>query len=156
PVRARARVRAAGAPPRGVRNLGDDPGGEAMSGMSWRFRFGDVIRLVVVWVLCALTLELTALVLPDLSAPTVWSWFAATAIAPVAGLLIRPGLVAVSARIGWIAVVLAGLFGQALILYVSLRLVPGIDETFWSAFIAAWVISLVSLVLSFVLTAGND
>jgi uncharacterized membrane protein YvlD (DUF360 family) len=125
-----------------------------MSTMS--FRSGDLVRLVVVWVISALTLEVTALVLPDLSAPSTWSWFAATAIAAVAGLLIRPALVAVSARIGWIAVVLAGLLGQALILYISLRLVPGIDETFWSAFIAAWVIALVSLVLSFVLTAGND
>jgi len=124
--------------------------------MSWKFRPGDVVRLVAVWVICAVTLELTALVLPDLSAPSVWSWFVATAVAAVAGLLIRPALVAVSARIGWIAVVLAGFFGQALILYLSLRLVPGIDETFWSAFIAAWVIALVSLVLSFVLTAGND
>jgi uncharacterized membrane protein YvlD (DUF360 family) len=127
-----------------------------MSATSWKLRPGDVIRLVVVWVIAALTLELTALVLPDLSAPSIWSWFVATAIAAVAGLLIRPALVAVSARIGWIAVVLAGLFGQALILYVSLRLVPDIDETFWSAFIAAWVIALVSLVLSFVLTAGDD
>ena len=30
-----------------------------------RFRIGDVVRLVVVWVVCALALELTALVLPE-------------------------------------------------------------------------------------------
>jgi uncharacterized membrane protein YvlD (DUF360 family) len=121
-----------------------------------RFRTGDFIRLVVVWVACALTLELTALVLSDLSAPSVWSWFAATAVAAVAGLFIRPVLVAVSARIGWVVVVLVGLLGQALIFYISFRVVPGIDETFLSAFIAAWVVALVSLVMSFILTAGND
>jgi len=120
------------------------------------FRTGDLVRLVVVWVGSALTLEVTALVLPDLSAPSVWAWFAATAIAAVAGLFVRPVLVAVSARIGWVMVVLAGLLGQALVLYISFRLVPGIDETFLSAFIAAWVVSLVSLLLSFLLTAGND
>jgi uncharacterized membrane protein YvlD (DUF360 family) len=125
-----------------------------MSTMS--FRIGDLVRLVVVWVVSALTLEVTALVLPDLSAPSVWAWFAATAIAAVAGLFVRPVLVAVSARIGWVMVVLAGLLGQALILYLSFRLVPTIEETFLSAFIAAWVVALVSLVLSFVLTAGND
>src|ERR1700750_1416659 len=97
-----------------------------MSTMS--FRIGDLVRLVVVWVVSALTLELTALVLPDLSAPSVWAWFVATAIAAVAGMLIRPVLVAVSARIGWIVVVLAGLLGQALIFYISFRLVPGLDQ----------------------------
>ena len=127
-----------------------------MSMTSLRFRIGDVVRLVVVWVVCAFALEITALVLPNLSAPSFWSWFAATAVAAVAGLLIRPVLVAVSARIGWIVVMLAGFLGQALILYFSFRLVPGIDETFLSAFIAAWVVALVSLVLSFLLTAGND
>jgi len=127
-----------------------------MSLATMRFRIGDVVRLVVVWVVCAFALQVTSWVLPHLSAPTFWDWLAATAIAAIAGLFVRPVLVAVSARIGWLVVILTGLLGQALVVYLSFQLVSGITSTFWSAFIAAWVVALVSLALSFVLTAGND
>jgi uncharacterized membrane protein YvlD (DUF360 family) len=121
-----------------------------------RFRNGDLVRLVVVWVVSAFALQITDWLLPDLSAPSFWAWLAATAIAAVVGLFVRPVLVAVSARIGWVMVVLTGLLGQALIIYVSFQLVPGISSTFLSAFVAAWVVALVSLAMSYLLTAGND
>ena len=127
-----------------------------MSTTSMRFRVGDLVRLVVVWVICAFALEVTSWVLPNLSAPTFWAWLAATAIAAVAGLFLRPVLVAVSARIGWVMVILTGLLGQALVVYLSFQLVSSIQSNFASAFISAWVVALVSLVLSFILTAGND
>jgi uncharacterized membrane protein YvlD (DUF360 family) len=127
-----------------------------MSTTSMRFRIGDLVRLVVVWVVCAFALEVTSWVLPNLSAPTFWAWFAATAVAAVAGLVVRPVLVAVSARIGWVMVILTGLLGQAIVVYLSFQIVDTIKTTFLSAFIAAWVVALVSLVLSFILTAGND
>ena len=80
-----------------------------------RFRIGfdDVVRLVVVWCACVLVLILADLVLPGLSTDTQWAWFATTAIAALAGLLVRPALVVISARLGWLVVVLVGLFGQA-------------------------------------------
>ncbi|MFZ2015503.1 MAG: phage holin family protein [Nocardioides sp.] len=127
-----------------------------MSLTTMRFRVGDLVRLVVVWVICAFALQVTAWVLPNLSAPTFGAWLAATAIAAVAGLFVRPVLVAVSARIGWVMVILTGLLGQALVVYLSFQLVSGIQSTFTSAFISAWVVALVSLLLSFLLTAGND
>jgi uncharacterized membrane protein YvlD (DUF360 family) len=122
----------------------------------WSFRIGDLVRLVVVWVLTALVLDLTAKILPDLSAPSIWPWFAASAVAAIVGLFVRPVLVAVSARVGWVMVVLAGLLGQALIVYVSFLVVPTIQSTLLSAFIASWIVAFVSLVLSWLLTAGND
>ena len=127
-----------------------------MSTTSMRFRVGDLVRLVAVWVICAFALEVTSWVLPDLSAPTFWAWLAATAIAAVAGLFVRPVLVAVSARIGWLMVILTGLLGQALVVYLSFQLVSSIQSNFSSAFISAWVVALVSLVLSFIFTAGDD
>ena len=127
-----------------------------MSLTTMRFRIGDLVRLVVVWVICAFALQVTAWVLPNLSAPTFWAWLAATAIAAVAGLFVRPVLVAVSARIGWVMVILTGLLGQALVVYLSFQLVSSIQSNFTSAFISAWVVALVSLLLSFLLTAGND
>ncbi len=127
-----------------------------MSLTTMRFRVGDLVRLVVVWVICAFALQVTAWVLPNLSAPTFWAWLAATAVAAVAGLFVRPVLVAVSARIGWVMVILTGLLGQALVVYLSFQLVSSIQSNFTSAFISAWVVALVSLLLSFLLTAGND
>jgi uncharacterized membrane protein YvlD (DUF360 family) len=123
---------------------------------SGRFRIGDVVRLLVVWCLSALVLAFTAWLLPDLSASSIWQWFAATAVAAIVGFFVRPVLVAVSGRVGWVMVAVAGLLGQALILYLSFLAVPGIDSTFWAAFIASWVVALAALVLSWLLTAGND
>lgn len=121
-----------------------------------RFRIGDVFRLLVVWCVSALVLAFTAWLLPDLSAPTIWPWFAATAVAAVVGFFVRPVLVAVSGRLGWVMVALAGLLGQALILEIAFIAVPTIQSTFLAAFIASWIVALVSLVLSWLLTAGND
>ena len=121
-----------------------------------RIRFGDVVRLVVVWCACVLVLILADLVLPGLSTDTQWAWFATTAIAAVAGLLVRPALVVISARLGWLVVVLVGLFGQAGIVYLSFVLVPAVHATFWAAFIAAWLVALASLLVTWVATTGSN
>jgi uncharacterized membrane protein YvlD (DUF360 family) len=122
----------------------------------WSFSVGDLVRLAVVWILCALLLDLLSHLLPNLRSDSLGDWFAVTAVAAVAGFFVRPVLVAVSARLGLVAVVLAGLLGQAAIVYLSFRIVPGVEGSFASAFVASWVVALVALVASWVLTAGND
>ena len=62
------------------------------------------------------------------------AYFVATAVAGVLGLLFRPAVALVATRLGWLAVVLAGLVGQAILVYVAILVVPGITASFWSAF----------------------
>jgi uncharacterized membrane protein YvlD (DUF360 family) len=80
-----------------------------------RLRIGDVVRLLVAWLVSTLALGLADLILDGLTARSFWDLLWASAITAVVGLLIRPAIVLVSAYVGWIAVVLAGLLGQALV-----------------------------------------
>ena len=99
-----------------------------------RLRLGDIARLVAVWLVSSAALALAGALLPDLTAEAWWAYFAATAVAGLLGLVFRPVLVLVASRIGWLAVVLAGLVGQALLVYAAIWIVPAISATFWSAF----------------------
>ena len=49
-----------------------------------------------------------------------WSYAAVAAVAGVVGLVLRPVLVELSARFGWLAVLLVALGGQALVMYVAI------------------------------------
>jgi hypothetical protein len=80
-----------------------------------RLRLGDIGRLVAVWLVASAALALAAALLPNLTAEAPWAYFGATAVAGLLGLVFRPVLVLLAARIGWLAVVLAGLAGQALL-----------------------------------------
>ena len=121
-----------------------------------RIRTGDVVRLVFVWCACAAVLALADLLLPGLSTDSWWALFATTAVAALAGLLVRPALVVISARLGWVVVVLVGLFGQAAVIYVSFLLVPDVHATFGAAFIASWMVALASLLVTWVATTGSN
>jgi hypothetical protein len=101
-------------------------------------------------------LALAGAVLPNLSAEAWWAYLAATAVAGLLGLVFRPVLVLVAARIGWLAVVLAGLVGQALLAYAAIWIVPDISATFWSAFVASWIVALVATAAAWLGSAGTD
>ena len=60
------------------------------------------------------------------------------------------------ARIGWLAVILAGLVGQAVLVYVAIWLVPGITASFWSAFWASWIVAGVGTATAWLASAGTD
>jgi hypothetical protein len=80
----------------------------------------------------------------------------ATAVAGLLGLAFRPVLVRVVARIGWLAVVLAGLVGQALLVYAAIWIAPGITATFWSAFWASWIVAVIGTAAAWLGSAGTD
>jgi uncharacterized membrane protein YvlD (DUF360 family) len=96
----------------------------------FRLRLADVVRLVAVWLVSSAALALADALLPNLKAKAPWTYFAATAVAGLLGLVFRPALVLVAARIGWLAVILAGLAGQALLVYAAIWIAPGISATF--------------------------
>ena len=119
-------------------------------------RLGDIARLVVTWLVSSTALAVAAALLPNLAAQAWWLYFAAAAVAGLLGLVFRPALVLVAARIGWLAVVLAGLVGQALLVYDAIWIVPGISATFWSAFWASWIVAVVASAAAWLGTAGTD
>ena len=117
----------------------------------------DLLRLAVSWVLAFLALLLTAVLLPGF---TYTSWaplLVAAAVTGVVGMVVRPVLVELAASIGWFAVALATLFGQALVMQLALMLVPGVQfASFWTAVAAAWIAAAFGTLLTWLLSAGTD
>jgi uncharacterized membrane protein YvlD (DUF360 family) len=121
-----------------------------------RLRLGDIARLVAVWLVSSAALALADALLPNLRSESVWAYFAVTAVAGLLGLVFRPLLARLAARIGWLAVVLAGLVGQALLVYAAIWIVPDINATFWSAFWASWIVAVIATAAAWLGTAGTD
>jgi uncharacterized membrane protein YvlD (DUF360 family) len=121
-----------------------------------RLHLADVVRLLVVWLVSSAALALADALLPNLRSQTPWAYFATTAVAALLGLVFRPALVLVAARIGWLAVILAGLVGQALLVYAAIWIAPGISATFWSAFWASWIVACLGTAAAWLGTAGTD
>lgn len=119
-------------------------------------RITDLARLAAAWAASTVALIVTGALVPGFSATSWWDYAAVAAAAGIVGLVFRPLLVEISARVGWLAVLLAALLGQALIMYAAIRLVPGIESTPWTAFVATWVSAAVGTLLSWTTTAGTD
>ena len=121
-----------------------------------RLRLGDIARLVAVWLVSSAALALADALLPNLRSEAVWAYFAATAVAGLLGLVFRPLLARLAARIGWLAVVLVGLVGQALLVYAAIWIVPDINATFWSAFWASWIVAVIATAAAWLGSVGTD
>jgi uncharacterized membrane protein YvlD (DUF360 family) len=136
---------------------GLDQGGAVSSSGGRSLRFADGIRLLASWLLTFLALLLTAVLLPGFTYTSLWPLVAAAAVTGVVGAIVRPVLVHISALIGWIAVGLATIFGQAVVMQLALNVVPGASfESFWTAVAAAWVAAAFGTLLVWILSAGTD
>ncbi|WP_432479941.1 alkaline phosphatase family protein [Nocardioides sp. GXQ0305] len=129
---------------------------EPTSGRSRRVTLADLGRLLSGWLVTSLTLVLADAVQPELTASSFWSLVAVAAVSGVVGLVVRPLLIAVSARLGWIAVLPLALVGQAVVMYVAMQIVPGITATFLAAFVTSWICAAVGTLVAYVTTAGTD
>lgn len=123
---------------------------------SFRLRASDVVRLLVSWVISALALWMAAVILPGLTVTEPWGYLAVAAVSGVIGLVIRPVLVEVSARIGWLAVVLVAVAGQAVVIYVAILVVPTVSADFWNALLAAWIAAALATLFAWLTSAGTD
>ncbi|TIC88848.1 phosphodiesterase [Nocardioides sp. GY 10113] len=122
----------------------------------WRWRLGDLGRLIVTWATSAVALAVAGTLLPGLHADSPWDWAWAAAAAGAVGALLRPALVYFAALIGWIGVLLVALVGQGVVIQISLWLVPGIGgASFWTSLAAAWMSALVGTFLGWLVTAGT-
>src|ERR671913_21074 len=119
-------------------------------------RLGDVARLLLVWMVSSGALAIADVLFEEMIAEAWWAYLAATAVAGVLGLVVRPALAVMATRIGWLAVLLAGLVGQAVLVYVAIWLAPGITASFWSAFWASWIVAGVGTATAWLTIAGTD
>jgi uncharacterized membrane protein YvlD (DUF360 family) len=127
------------------------------SGLSGKgLHLGDVVRLLMVWIMSSAALAIADVLLDGMVSKTAWAYLAATAVGGVLGLVFRPALALVARGLGWLAVVLAGLVGQAGLVYLAIWLVPGITASFWSAFWASWIVAGVSTATAWLASAGTD
>ncbi|TWD80071.1 uncharacterized membrane protein YvlD (DUF360 family) [Kribbella amoyensis] len=120
------------------------------------FRLGDLGRVLVTWIGAALALGFADAVLSGLRFSSIGQILLASAATLVVGAVVRPLLVVASAAIGWLAVLLLAIFGQALILAAALWVIPGIEaSSFGVVLAAAWIASIVCTVLAWLLTSGT-
>jgi uncharacterized membrane protein YvlD (DUF360 family) len=119
-------------------------------------RGGDLVRLLVTWALSSLALMIAAWLQPNLSATSPWAYVGVAAVSGIVGFVVRPVLVEVSARIGWVAVLPLAVVGQAVVMYLAMLTVPGITTTFWAAVVTSWICAALGTLVAYVMTAGTD
>ncbi|MBC2934357.1 alkaline phosphatase family protein [Nocardioides sp. zg-1228] len=121
-----------------------------------RFVLADLARLLATWLVSTLLLWLADALLPDLEASSLGSLAAVAAVSGVVGSLVRPLLVEVGVRLGWLTVLPLAFCAQGVVLHVAILLVPGITATWPAAFWASWVSAAGATIAAYVLTAGTD
>ena len=97
-------------------------------GRGW-FVLADLARLLATWLVSTLLLLLADALLPDLEASSLGSIAAVAAVSGLVGSLVRPLLVEVSVRLGWLTVLPLAFCAQAVVLHIAILLVPGITAT---------------------------
>ena len=121
------------------------------------FERSDVVRAVLALLASSIGFALAGWILPGLDFDG-WEPVVLTALVmAVAGLVIRPVLVAIATPLGWAGALVLALLGQALLAYVALSVVPGVEfDTFLSAFAATWIVAAVATLASWLMTAGTN
>ncbi|GIM95939.1 phage holin family protein [Paractinoplanes toevensis] len=104
------------------------------------------------WVAFALTVAL----LPGLSADDGWAVLAAALLLGLLGMVLRPAIAGLMARIGWAGVLAGWLLAQAALVYAALAITPGMHvDGFWTAFWASWIYSGLMSAALWLITAGR-
>ncbi|MGN6634555.1 MAG: phage holin family protein [Oryzihumus sp.] len=117
----------------------------------------EVRRMLVGLVLAWVVLSLTIWVVPGLSASTGVDVLVAAALLGVLTALLRPLVTSFALLLGWVGVLLAGVFAEAALFALALVLSPGITVSgFWPAFWGSWLFALLTSIVSWVGSAGDD
>jgi uncharacterized membrane protein YvlD (DUF360 family) len=125
--------------------------------MLTRLRVSDLARMALAWAISSLALMAADALLPGLKAESAWWLVAAAAVTGVFGILVRPVLVRVATAIGWLAVAVVAIAGQAVAMHLALRVVPGVEaSSFWTLVAATWIAASVGTLLTWMFTAGTD
>ncbi|WP_185746072.1 phage holin family protein [Oryzihumus leptocrescens] len=145
-------------------NQASTGGASSRARVGWRLLRGrrltswtEVRRMLVGLVLAWVVLSLTIWVVPGLNASTRWDVLVAAALLGVLTALLRPVVTSFALLLGWVGVLLAGLFAEVGLFALALVLSPGITVSgFWPAFWGSWLFALLTTTISWVGSAGDD
>ncbi|MHA6616828.1 phage holin family protein [Pseudonocardia sp. DLS-67] len=99
----------------------------------------------------------TIAVLPGISAERGWDVLLATVLLGLLAAALRPVFVVVAAWLGWAGVVAGWLLAQAVLMYLTLAVTPGIHVWgWWDAFWASWIYAILVSIASWFVTAGDN
>ena len=122
-----------------------------------------IFRFLFIWFLDAVSLLITAWVIPGMSfQPTnnIPPYIVATVSALVLGivnLLIRPLLLLIALPLGWVVMFLAGFFINAITLMITSLIVPGlVIDSWWIAFLGGLFLAVVNTIIITVLDIEDD
>ena len=119
-------------------------------------RISRLTTAVVVVLLSWAALGITIALLPGISAVSAWSVLLAAGALGLLGAAVRPVAGALLPWLGWLGVFAGWLVTQALLVYLALRVTPGLRvDSFWSAFWASWVYGALISIGLWLVTAGQ-
>ncbi|WP_166389271.1 phage holin family protein [Nocardioides ochotonae] len=124
-------------------------------GRGW-FTLADLGRLLATWLVSTGILWVAARLLPDLEASSLLSLAGVSVVSGIVGFVVRPLLVEVSVRLGWLTVLPLAFFGQGIVMHIAMLLVPGITATWTAAFVTSWLCAAGVTFVAYLLTAGTD
>ncbi|HWS58674.1 MAG TPA: phage holin family protein, partial [Actinotalea sp.] len=117
----------------------------------------DLARAGIAFVAGVLGLAVAGLVLPGIGFDGLLPVVLVALVMALAGLVVRPLLVAVAPPLGWVGALVLALFGQAALAYVALAVVPGVRvDSFAAAFVATWIVAGVATLATWLMTAGTN
>ncbi len=122
-----------------------------------------IIRFIVVWFVDAISILITAWIIPGFSieqvgdTPVLVVATAAAFVLGIVNLLIRPLLLLLTLPFGWMVIFAAGFFINAITLMLTAYLLPGLDiSSWWVAFFGGLFLSFVNTVISTLLAIDDD
>lgn len=121
-----------------------------------------VFRFIVVWVVDALAIGITALIFPGiaLQSPSAPPYVLAAAVAFLLGivnLLVRPLVLLLARPLGFVALFIVGLLLNAVALMITSFLLPGFVVDGWlNAFFGSLLIALINTVITSAITVDDE
>ncbi|MEQ6901787.1 alkaline phosphatase family protein [Nocardioides sp. YIM 152588] len=124
----------------------------------WRphFTLGDVGRAAMGLVGGTIGVMVASWIVPGFSIGEWWRAFSVALNVAIWGFLLRPVLVRLAVYLGWVGSALAGIFGQAFIIWLAVLGETGMDDSLLGALVASWIIATVGLAFAWIATAGTE
>lgn len=121
-----------------------------------------LVRLAILWLVDAVSLWGTSLILPGVTLEDVGTtpiWLVAVSAAlllAIVNLLIRPLILLIARPLGWIALFVIGFLVNALALWVTASLLPGFSVTFLGAILGGIVFAIFNAILTGILEVDEE
>lgn len=120
------------------------------------------LRFALLWLVDALSLSLTAWLLPGVTLENVdgtdWRVVAVAAafLLAIVNLLIRPVIILIAKPLGWIALFVVGFLVNAVALWITAWLLPGFEVDFFGGILGGIVFALFNSILTGVLEVDDE